>query len=62
MSRQWHFAKDEQGKWRWKHVDETLGDVDSADSFATEIACMIDAVRYAVGRRRSHVNTDDLVQ
>jgi len=62
VSRQWQFEQDDAGQWRWRRVDETLGNVDSVDSFANEVDCMMDAVRYAVGRRRSHINRDDLLQ
>ena len=62
MSRQWQFEQDAQGQWRWKRFDETLGDVDSTDAFPNEIDCMMDAVRYAVGRRKTRFNRDDLLQ
>ena len=62
MSRQWQFAQDAQGQWRWKRIDDAQGEVDSPESFATEVDCMMDAVRYAVGRRRPQFNRDDAVQ
>ena len=62
MSQQWQFEQDAQGQWRWKRVDERLGAVDSAASFATEVDCMMDAVRYVVGRHRPGVTRDDRAQ
>ena len=62
MSPQWHFVQDDHAQWRWKRVDETQGDVDSAESFMNEIDCIMDAMRYAVARRRSLTRTTDDVQ
>ena len=53
MSPQWHFIQDDQERWRWKRVDESDGDIDSANAFGSEIECIMDAMRYAVTRRRS---------
>ena len=64
MSPQWHFIPDDQAQWRWKRIDESQGDVDSSHAFASEIECIMDAMRYAVTRRRSSVarSRDDHVQ
>ncbi len=64
MSPQWHFIQDDQEQWRWKRIDESHGDIDSSDAFASEIECIMDAMRYAVTRRRAGAarNRDDLVQ
>ena len=64
MSPQWHFIQDAQEQWRWKRIDESHGDIDSSDSFTSEIECIMDAMRYAVTRRRAGVvrSRDDLVQ
>lgn len=53
MSPQWHFIQDDQDQWQWKRIDESHGDVDSSDAFESEIECIMDAMRYAVTRRRS---------
>ena len=59
MPRQWHFEQNDDANWQWKRIDEAQGDVDSTSTFAMEIDCIMDAVRYAVARRRSLVDADD---
>ena len=52
MSPRWCFEQDGNERWRWKRLDETEGATESAATFATEVDCMLDAVRFAVRRRR----------
>lgn len=51
MSRQWQFEQNDT-QWRWKRSD-AQGEVDSPTTFVKQIDCIMDAVRYAVARRRS---------
>ena len=53
---QWHFEQDDQAQWRWKHTPAEQGEVGSTDGFATQVDCMLDAVRYAVRRNRTEHN------
>ncbi|HYC47114.1 MAG TPA: hypothetical protein VED01_16695 [Burkholderiales bacterium] len=61
---QWQFEQDAEARWRWKHVDDTETEIGSADSFATQVDCMLDAVRFAVQRRRDEagMSEDDRLQ
>jgi len=64
MSQQWQFEMDEQAKWHWRRVDDAQVEVESPASFSKPIECIIDAVRYAVQRRRSasDSNMSDVMQ
>jgi hypothetical protein len=53
MPQQWQFEQNDDAKWQWKRIDDAQGDVDSPVTFAKEIDCIMDAVRYTVARRRS---------
>ena len=53
MPQQWQFEQNDDAQWRWKRIDDAQGDVDSTATFAKEIDCIMDAVRYTVARRRS---------
>ena len=52
MAERWLFEQDEECEWTWTHsgLDE---EVQSSTSFDERIDCLLDAVRYAVRRRRS---------
>lgn len=53
MPQQWQFEQNDDAQWRWKRVDDAQGSLDSPATFAKEIDCIMDAVRYTVARRRS---------
>jgi len=57
MPSQWTFEQDEQAQWEWRSIDTEGESVQSPDSFATQTACMLNAVRFAVQRRRSQSDT-----
>jgi hypothetical protein len=57
MPSQWTFEQDEQAQWEWRSVDTEGESVQSSASFATQTACMLNAVRFAVQRRRSQSDT-----
>ena len=59
LNRDWHFEQDADARWRWKRVDDAGGHIESAQSFATEVDCMLDAVRFAVRRRRGDACWND---
>ena len=50
MSQQWQFEQDEQQQWHWREAD---AETESQKSFSTATECMLDAVRFAVQRRRA---------
>ena len=54
MPQRWQFEQDGNLRWRWKRLDDQHGEVGSVGSFPDQTACMLDAVRYAVRRRRSN--------
>lgn len=54
MPQHWQFEQDEHQQWRWKKHDEDQGSADSVETFSSVTACMLDAVRYAVERRRAN--------
>ena len=58
MHHRWQFEQDDHARWRWKRLDGERGDVDSAASFADATACMLDAVRYVIRRRRARHGID----
>ena len=64
LTPQWQFEQDTEARWRWKHLDRVEGEVGSTDSFATQVDCMLDAVRFAVQRRRDDagMKADDRLQ
>ena len=61
MAQQWQFEEDDQNQWRWQHAE---GTAKSAESFPSATQCMLDAVRFAVQRRRAEVEypRQDLLQ
>jgi hypothetical protein len=52
MAQQWQFTQDEHSQWRWTRVDDDDHHVQSAASFPDQARCMMDAIRFAVERRR----------
>ena len=61
MAQQWQFVQDEYQQWHWRHAENA---VESAHSFSSATECMLDAVRFAVERRRSAAEgvREDLLQ
>jgi hypothetical protein len=59
LSPRWSFEQDGNERWRWKCLDDAEGATHSEASFATEVDCMLDAVRFAVRRRRGEGGTSD---
>ena len=55
----WSFEQDGDERWRWKRMDESEGATESVASFASEVDCMLDAVRFAVRQRRGESGTND---
>ena len=53
--------QDEEQQWHWKQPD---AETESAKSFSTATECMLDAVRFAVQRRRGEFegSGEDLLQ
>ena len=49
MAQQWHFEQDAQEQWHWKRLED---EAQSGASFESATACMLDAVRTTVQRRR----------
>jgi hypothetical protein len=52
MEKQWHFEQDDESRWRWTHTGVEKQQAQSAESFERPCDCILDAVRYAVRRRR----------
>jgi hypothetical protein len=52
MAERWHFEQDDDEKWTWKR-SEVEEQVQSDGSFSECFDCMLDAIRYAVRRRRT---------
>ena len=52
MAQQWHFVEDDKHQWHWQRTEDTAK---SAAPFSSATECMLDAVRYAVQRRRTQV-------
>jgi hypothetical protein len=50
VAQQWHFEQDAQQQWHWKLAEN---EAESAKSFKSATECMLDAVRFAVNRRRA---------
>jgi hypothetical protein len=61
VAQQWRFEQDEQQQWHWKHADNAA---ESGKSFESATECMLDAVRFAVNRRRARaeLGAEDLLQ
>ena len=59
LSPRWCFEQDGNERWRWKRLDEADGATESTATFATEVDCMLDAVRFAVKRRRGEAGASD---
>lgn len=61
MAQQWQFEQDEQQQWRWRHAENRM---ESTSSFSSAAECMLDAVRFAVQRRRAkgEGGREDLLQ
>jgi len=61
VAQQWRFEQDEQQQWHWKHAEI---EAESEKSFESATECMLDAVRFAVNRRReqSELSGQDLLQ
>ena len=57
MPLQWRFEQDDQAQWQWKLINTDGESVKSPASFANETACILNAVRFAVQRRRSQPDT-----
>jgi hypothetical protein len=53
MAEQWKFVQDEQSQWRWTHTDENDRRVESKASFENQAQCILDAIRFAINRRRA---------
>ena len=64
LSPRWSFEQDGDERWRWKRMDESEGATESVASFASEVDCMLDAVRFAVRQRRGEAcaNEDERLQ
>ena len=56
MPQQWQFDQNDDAQWRWKRIDDARGEVDSPATFAREIDCIMDAVRYTIACRRSQTD------
>jgi len=50
----WHFEQDEYLRWRWTRVGSDNVKSESSESFIDRMACVMDAIRHAVRRRRPH--------
>ena len=61
VGEQWRFEQDEQHQWHWKLAEN---EAESEKSFKSATECMLDAVRFAVNRRReqSALSGQDLLQ
>ena len=61
MAQQWEFVEDEEKQWHWQSTETKAH---SAGSFPTATQCMLDAVRFAVQRRRTQIDypRQDLLQ
>jgi hypothetical protein len=51
MEQEWRFEQDENGQWRWLHLDG-LNETVSTQTFPDEVHCVLDAMRFVVRRRR----------
>jgi|KBSMisStaDraftv2_1062788.scaffolds.fasta_scaffold2126105_1 hypothetical protein len=52
MENHWQFEQDDEFRWRWTHTTEEKQQAQSSESFDRPADCILDAVRYAVRRRR----------
>lgn len=50
MAQQWQFVQNDENEWHWEHTEDTAK---SATTFSSATECMLDAVRFAVQRRRA---------
>ena len=50
MAQQWQFEEDDQKQWHWQRTEDVAK---SAKSFPSAVQCMLDAVKFAVQRRRA---------
>jgi hypothetical protein len=57
MGNEWRFEQDDASRWRWTRKGDSQH-VESARSFESPVACVLDAVRYVVERRRSDSNEE----
>jgi hypothetical protein len=54
VAQQWHFVENDEHEWRWERGDDTAK---SETAFASATECMLDAVRFAIKRRRDAAPT-----
>jgi len=50
MTQQWQFVEKDENEWHWERTEDTQK---SATTFSSATECMLDAVRFAVQRRRA---------
>lgn len=59
MAHHWQFKQDDQNQWHWTRLDAVEQPIETSTGFESQTRCVLDAVRYAVGRRRSQTRLDD---